>query len=101
MSDLKLIIDAMAKEAAEQIDQAYRILGAKPGPGFDLLIYPVQPLCGRWNVTGLTRAGRNFVQKFWRRSIESNRDLAQLKHEAADWQLKYRIEYPVVSMEDN
>ena len=99
MASLRSIVDAMLSESAEQVDRAYRILGAKPGPGVDLLIFPVQPLCGRWYVTGLTTAGRNFVDKFWMKSIGSNRELAQLKHEATDWQLKYRIEYPITSME--
>ena len=96
---LKSIVDAMLAESTEQVDRAYRIIGAKPGPGVDLLIYPVQPLCGRWNITGLTVAGRNFVGKFWSGQVKSNRDLSQLKHEAADWGLKYRVEYPITSME--
>ena len=99
MPSYNSIIDAMLKEASDQFELAYRILGAKPGPGIDILIYPVQPLCGRWMVTGLTPAGRNFIKKFWYRSIETNRDLAQFKHEAIHWQLKYRTEYPITSME--
>ena len=98
MTSLKSIIDSMAQEAQEQIDRAYRILGAKPGPGVDLLIRPVQPVCGKWIVEGLTAAGQSFVSKFWPAQIENNRELLRLKHEATDWQLKYRVEYPITEV---
>jgi hypothetical protein len=94
---LKAIIDDLAKAAGDQIERAYRILGAKPGPGVDLLIYPVQPLCGKWHVTGLTPAGQGFVSKFW--FAQPFEEIRRLKAEAEDWQLKYRVEYPVVSLE--
>jgi len=97
---LKAIIDDIARQAEDQIERAYRILGGKPGPGTDLLIYPVQPICGKWMVTGLTAAGRGFVNRFWfAQPIESNNELNRLKAEAKDWELKYKIEYPVVSLE--
>jgi len=90
----------MISEASDQVEYAYKVLGARPGPGFDLLIYPLQPICGKWHVNGLTDAGRAFVRKFWFvQPIGSNTELARLKREANDWQLKYRIEYPVISME--
>ena len=97
---LKAIMDELAREAGDQIERAYRILGAKPGPGVDLLIYPVQPVCGKWMVSGLTPAGTAFVNKFWfAQPIGSNTELKQLKAEANDWQLKYRVEYPITSLE--
>jgi hypothetical protein len=97
---LKAIVDGLVDQAKDQIDRAYRILGAKPGPGVDLLIYPVQPICGKWIVSGMTPAGRAFVNKFWfAQPIESNHELNKLKGEANDWNLKYKIEYPVLSLE--
>ena len=98
---LKAIVDDLVKIANDQIDRAYRILGATPGPGIDLLIYPVQPLCGKWMVTGLTQAGRQFIRKFWfGQPIESNHELNKLKGEANDWGLKYKVEFPILSLED-
>ena len=97
---LKAIIDDIIRVAEDQVERAYRILGAKPGPGVDLLIYPVQPICGKWMVTGLTPAGSGFVSKFWfAQPIQSNNELNRLKGEANDWSLKYKIEYPIVSLE--
>lgn len=98
---LKAIVDDLAKQAEDQVDRAYRILGAVPGPGTDLLIYPVQPMDGRWMVTGLTQAGQSFVNKFWFAQPFLNRELKRLRSEANDWQLKYRIEYPVLSIGDD
>lgn len=97
---LKAIVDGLIEQAADQVERAYRILGARPGPGLDLTIYPVQPICGKWMVTGLTPAGQAFVSKFWfAQPIESNNELKRLKAEAEDWNLKYKIEYPVVSLD--
>jgi|SRR5262245_54053522 len=97
---LNEIIQSLAKQASDQIERAYAILGARPGPGTDLLIYPVTPICGRWMVGGLTDAGRAFVDKFWQaQPIPSNTEMARLKREADDWQLKYRIDYPVEPLE--
>lgn len=99
---LKAIVDSLVDQAKDQIDRAYRILGAVPGPGYDLLIYPVQPINGQWMVTGLTPAGRNFIYKFWSaQPINGNNELNKLKGEANDWQLKYKVEYPVLSLEDD
>jgi len=101
VSSLKAIIDSMIEQAESQVERAYAILGAAPGPGTDLLIYPVQPICGKWLVSGLNFAGRAFVEKFWFvQPIGSNHELARLKREADNWQLKYRTEYPILSLED-
>jgi hypothetical protein len=98
---LKAIMEDLARLAGDQVERAYAILGAKPGPGVDLLIYPVQPICGKWWITGLTQAGRGFIHKFWStQPIESNPELKQLKDEANDWQLKYKVEYPAISLDD-
>jgi hypothetical protein len=92
---LKAIVEDLAKQAEDQVDRAYRILGATPGPGTDLLVYPVQPINGMWMVSGLTPAGRAFVGKFW--SAQPFHELKRLKSEARDWQLTLKIEYPVLS----
>jgi hypothetical protein len=97
---LKAIMEDLARVAGDQVERAYAILGAKPGPGIDLLIYPVQPISGKWWVTGLTPAGRGFVNKFWfAQPIESNQELNKLKGEANDWQLQYKVEYPALPLE--
>lgn len=102
MSTLENIIEDLAKEADDQIKRAYNILGAHPGPGTDLLIKPIEPVCGRWTCVGLTQAGKNFVAKFWfAQPIESNRELAQLKREATDWKLQFHVEYPAQPIIDN
>lgn len=98
---LKAIVEDIARLAEDQLERAYRILGAKPGPGIDLLIYPVQPISGHWWASGLTPAGRAFIHKFWFiQPIGSNHELKRLKDEANDWNLKYKVEYPVLSLEE-
>ena len=101
MALLKTIVDELAKQAENNRNRAYQILGAEPGPGLDLLIRPVEPLCGKWIVEGLTKAGKNFISKFWfDQPIRSNQHLSQLRREADDWNLKYKTEYPILSLED-
>jgi hypothetical protein len=93
---LKAIVRTLASKARTNESRAYQILGAKPGPGLDLLIRPVEPLCGKWFADGLTRAGKAFVAKFWpAQPLPNNLALNQLKREADDWQLKYQIRYPI------
>jgi|SRR5215831_6275861 len=93
---LKAIVADLKHKAEEQEANAYRILGAQPGPGIDLLIYPVEPMCGEWNVDGLTKAGTLFLAKFWPfQPIKSNQHIDQLRREARDWNLKYETKYPI------
>jgi hypothetical protein len=82
--------------------QAYRMFYKyikRPGPSLDLEIVPVEPLCGKWFVTGLTDAGRAFVNKFWfEQPLQNNYKLAELKREANDWGLKFHVVLTPVSL---
>jgi hypothetical protein len=99
MSVMSKIIDKLRQTVDENEERAYKILGAKPGPGLDLEIVPVEPLCGKWFVTGITDAGRNFVERFWfEQPLQNNHKLSQLKKEAIDWGLKFHIVLTPVSL---
>jgi hypothetical protein len=91
VADLKAI-------AESNEDRAYRILGARPGPGIDLLIRPEVPLNGKWHVDGQTKAGHGFISKFWIEQPLSNQKLAEMKKQANEWQLTYETQYPTVSL---
>jgi hypothetical protein len=91
-------LSTLLSKARSQEEEAYRILGAKPGPGIDLSIYPVEPMCGMWYCNGLTRAGKKFVFKFYMEQPFNNYILAKLKREAQDWALKYDIKLPSISL---
>ena len=94
---LKSIVKGLTRIAESNEDRAYRILGARPGPGIDMLIKPKEPLCGLWWVTGKTPAGEAFVNKFWRWQPLSNQKLAEMKKQALAWNLTFRTDYPIVS----
>lgn len=94
---LKSIVQKLTGQAGANEDRAYRILGARPGPGIDILIKPKEPLCGEWFVTGKTAAGTAFVEKFWRWQPMSNKSLAEMKRQALNWGLTFRTDYPIVS----
>jgi len=94
---LKAIISKLTSLAEDNEERAYRILGARPGPGVDLLIKPEEPLCGKWFVTGRTQAGTAFIDKFWRWQPLSNQKLAEMKKQALNWNLTFRTDYPIVS----
>lgn len=99
MNAMNKIIDTLKGIADENERRAFKILGAKPGPGLDLEIVPVEPLCGKWFVTGLTAAGRGFVERFWfEQPLQNNHKLAQLKREAIDWGLKFHVVLTPVSL---
>jgi hypothetical protein len=95
---LKSLVNVLAKFAKNNEERAFSILGARPGPGTDILIKPVEPMCGRWNATGLTVCGKGFVEKFWLYQPLSNQQIAELRKQATDWGLSFRTEYTIVSM---
>jgi hypothetical protein len=99
--NLKTIVKDLAKIANSNADRAYAILGARPGPGLDLLIKPEEPLCGKWHVVGKTAAGQAFVNKFWQWQPLSNQKLAEMKKQAIDWDLSFRTNYPVLSIAED
>jgi hypothetical protein len=93
----KIVADLKAIAESNE-DRAYRILGARPGPGIDLTIKPEVPLNGRWHVNGKTDAGALFISKFWIEQPLSNQKLAEMKKQANEWQLTYETEYPTMSI---
>src|SRR5262249_24703182 len=94
---VKLSANVKRLIAKAKTRKAYAILGARPGPGPDLLIWPVEPMCGMWHVKGLTKAGDAFVVHFYPEQPFNNYLLAKLKREAADWALDYRVNLPYLS----
>lgn len=97
MSLAKIVAELRAIAESNE-ERAYRILGARPGPGIDLLINPQVPLNGKWYVLGQTPAGGSFIRKFWLEQPLSNQKLAEMKKQANEWQLTYETEYPIVSL---
>ena len=97
---LKSVVDSLVKQANSNEDRAYRILGARPGPGIDVLLRPEYPINGKWHAEGLTQAGRNFVAKFWFEQPLSNQKAAEMKKQLVDWQLTWRVIVPMEPLED-
>jgi len=98
MPKLAKIVADLKAIAESNEDRAYHILGARPGPGIDLLIEPQVPLNSKWHVSGQTHAGASFVFKFWLEQPLSNQKLAEMKKQANEWQLTYETKYPTVSL---
>lgn len=94
---LKSIVSKLTSLADDNEERAFKILGARPGPGIDLLIKPQEPLCGKWFVAGQTAAGTAFVEKFWRWQPLSSQKLAEMKKQAFAWGLSFRTDYPYIS----
>jgi hypothetical protein len=92
------LVRKMLEKAKLQESEAYKALGAEPGPGLDLEIFPEQPMQGLWYCNGLTEAGRRFVTKFYMEQPFNNYILARLKREAEEWAMKYRIVLPILSL---
>ena len=88
-------------KAKTQEEKAYAILGARPGPGTDLLIWPVEPMCGQWHVKGLTKAGDAFVARFYSIQPFNNYILAKLRREANDWKITYKVKLPYLSLAES
>lgn len=98
---LKSLVQTLAAYAKNNEERAFSILGARPGPGIDLLITPVEPICGKWNVTGLTKCGAAFIDKFWMFQPLSNQRVAEMRKQATDWGLSFRTEYSTVSIDES
>lgn len=97
---LKSLVQTLAAFAKNNEERAFSILGSRPGPGIDLLIKPVEPLCGKWYVTGLTPCGTAFIDKFWMFQPLSNQRVAEMRKQATEWGLSFRTEYTTVSITD-
>lgn len=94
---LKSIVSKLTGLAEVNEARAFEILGARPGPGIDLVIKPEEPLCGLWWVDGRTAAGSAFIDKFWRWQPLSSQKLSEMKKQAFGWGLSFRTDYPYVS----
>jgi hypothetical protein len=97
---LKSIVARLVDFAKNNEERAFAILGARPGPGIDILIKPVEPLCGRWNVFGQTIAGKGFIEKFWNFQPLNNQRVAEMRKQANEWGLTYETVYQVLSISD-
>lgn len=86
---IRSVVKTLIDRADFNKNKAYGILGARPGPGIDLRIHPVEPLCGRWFVDGQTLAGLAFVRKFWHAQPMSNQHIAEMRKQATAWGLTF------------
>src|SRR4029077_20033537 len=99
--NLKAIMEGLKAQAASNEDRAYRILGARPGPGPDLLIMPSEELLnGMWNTVGLTECGAQFVVKFWSFQPMNNQKIAEMRKQATEWGLTFDTEVPTEPLDD-
>jgi hypothetical protein len=100
MKLLNNLVDWLEKGAAENVSKAYEILGAKPGPGVDIDVYPsLHTINNTWCLVGLTKAGTAFIAKFWPGLIRSNHQLAAFKRQCDEWGLKYHVIVKFESLE--
>lgn len=90
---IESLADWLEQTAKDNIERAYDILGAKPGPGIDIEVVPAAKLVSHmWVLMPKTRAGRAFVTKFWANPrLESNMQLSAFKRQCDDWGLKYKV----------
>jgi hypothetical protein len=95
---LKSIVEKLADQARWNENKAYAILGAHPGPGFDLMIRPKEPICGRWFVEGLTQCGKGFIDRFWSEQPLSNQRVAEMRKQALEWGLTFYTTYRTLSL---
>lgn len=99
--NLKAIMEGLKAIAESNEDRAFKILGARPGPGPDILIMPAQtPINGEWEVAGITDCGAKFVVKFWRFQPLTNQKVAEMRKQAAEWGLTFVTELPTEPLED-
>lgn len=92
---LRAIIEVLVGEARTNREKAYAVLGAEPGPGIDILIKPAtDQLSGEWKVFGMSKAGTTFVRKFWQFQPINNQQLATMKRQAMEWDMKFETQLP-------
>jgi hypothetical protein len=102
---MKTLIDWLSDTASENVSRAYDILGAKPGPGIDVMIEASQPMDGSWIATGITPAGIAWLKKFHPSAfattfINDNRSLYHLKSQLTEWGLTYDVSIPFERIEE-
>jgi hypothetical protein len=103
MGYLDEIGDWLSDIAATNLDKAYSILGAKPGPGTDINVLPAaHPHNGTWRLVGETAAGKAFIAKFWADpNIPNNHQLASFKSQCDEWGLKFHVVIKFQSLEND
>jgi hypothetical protein len=100
MKILNSLVDWLSDTASSNVSRAYEILGAEPGPGIDIDVYPsLTEINGTWHLVGLTKAGTAFIAKFWPSLIRSNHQLAAFKRQCEEWGLKYHVLVKFESLE--
>jgi hypothetical protein len=102
MGYLDEIGDWIQERAIDNLDKAYSILGARPGPGIDINIHPTADyLDSTWRLVGETKAGKAFIAKFWADpTIYSNKQLVAFKRQCDDWGLKFHVIINFESLEN-
>lgn len=95
------IAEWLTARAANNLDKAHAILGAKPGPGNDIDVFPSAiALNGSWYLVGITAAGKSFIAKFWPEpTIKTNNQLYAFKRQAEEWGLQYHVIVKFESLE--
>ena len=88
-----MTLDELKRIAEANLQRAYDILGARPGPSFDIEIVPASyPLDGQWVATPLTKAGELFLHKFYNDPLlRSNKEMYHLRRHITEWGLSYKV----------
>ena len=87
------IIAPLGSIAAINRERAYSVLGARPGPGVDIVIKPTNPVSGKYDLEGKTQAGKAYLEFFPPSQIDAGWRLRRFKEELTDFGLTFETDW--------
>lgn len=86
------VLDIAAAARARRLKQAWRVLGAEPGPGPDFRVLPLSDLM--FQLQPLTEAGEAFAMMFYPlRLVAGGARLAAFKQHCTQFELTFEIKW--------
>ncbi len=94
MTKLDKIVDDLRAEASTALERAHGYLGARPGPGIDIIVLQLSDRS--WKAEGRTPCGRAFILKLYggdRYGADNQHKLVEFRRRVVEWGLTFDIKW--------
>ena len=81
-------------------DKCLAHLGHRPGPGYDILIAPTNPVSSRWKLDPQSPAGNAYLERVRNGNVivTNNSELNQLKANLQEWGLSFMTDWSCIKV---
>lgn len=95
---MKDIIDGLVSKSELNRSKAYKLLGADPGPGLDIIFIPDLPVAHFYTIKVMTLAGAGFIKVLYpgQGRVATGHSLVKMKRELSDFGLSFHTDWSEV-----